>query len=94
MDDKTKMPKILLVRANSDGKHFYASLKEDVMERHKYEKQLNKNMDNKTLGCLEGLQAAALICQESAGDKNSHLSEKIMALHSKILLKSELNIDN
>jgi len=46
-------------------------------------------MDDRTKGYLEGLQAAALICQENAGDRNSHLSDKIMALHSKLLLKTE-----
>ncbi len=47
-------------------------------------------MDDKTKGYLEGLQAAALVCQENAGDRNSHLSDKIMALHSKALLKHGL----
>jgi len=46
-------------------------------------------MDDRTKGYLEGLQAAALICQESAGDRNSHLSDKIMALHNKITLRGE-----
>ena len=50
-------------------------------------------MDDKTLGFLQGLQAAALICQETAGDKTSHLSEKIMAFHSKTLLKTEIDMD-
>lgn len=47
-------------------------------------------MNDHTKGYLEGLQAAALICQENAGDRNSHLSDKIMALHSKKLLQVEL----
>jgi len=46
-------------------------------------------MDDKTKGYLEGLQAAALICQENAGDRNSHLSDKIMALHNKKTLQAE-----
>jgi len=46
-------------------------------------------MDDKTKGYLEGLQAAALICQENAGDRNSHLSDKIMALHSRKTLEVE-----
>ncbi len=46
-------------------------------------------MDDKTKGYLEGLQAAALICQENAGNRNSHLSDKIMALHNKITLRAE-----
>lgn len=46
-------------------------------------------MDDKTKGYLEGLQAAALICQENAGDRNSHLSDKIMALHSRKMLEKE-----
>jgi hypothetical protein len=46
-------------------------------------------MDDRTKGYLEGLQAAALICQENAGDRNSHLSDKIMALHSKTRLRVE-----
>ena len=40
-------------------------------------------------GYLEGLQAAALVCQYSAGDKTSHLSNKIMSLHNKTLLEIE-----
>lgn len=40
-------------------------------------------------GYLEGLQAAALICQYSAGEKTSHLSNKIMALHNKITMGIE-----
>ncbi len=51
-------------------------------------------MDDKTKGYLEGLQAAALICQENAGDRNSHLSDKIMALHSRKLLEAEIIEDN
>ncbi len=51
-------------------------------------------IDDKTKGYLEGLQAAALICQESAGDKTSHLSNKIMALHNKITLQVEIIEDN
>jgi len=47
-------------------------------------------MDDKTKGYLEGLQAAALICQENAGDRNSHLSDKIMALHSRKVLEGEV----
>ncbi len=47
-------------------------------------------MDDRTKGFLEGLQAAALICQENAGERNSHLSDKIMALHSRVMLKHEL----
>ncbi len=47
-------------------------------------------MDDKTKGYLEGLQAAALICQENAGDRNSHLSDKIMSLHNKITLENEM----
>jgi len=49
-------------------------------------------MDDKTKGYLEGLQAAALICQENAGDRNSHLSDKIMALHSRKVLEVETKI--
>jgi hypothetical protein len=51
-------------------------------------------MDDRTKGYLEGLQAAALICQENAGDRNSHLSDKIMALHSKTRLRVEIIEDN
>lgn len=40
-------------------------------------------------GYLEGLQAAAFICQYSAGDKTSHLSNKIMALHNKLTMGIE-----
>lgn len=46
-------------------------------------------MDDKTKGYLQGLQAAALICQESAGEKTSHLSNKIMALHNKLMMGME-----
>lgn len=46
-------------------------------------------MNDHTKGYLEGLQAAALICQESAGEKTSHLSNKIMALHNKITMGIE-----
>lgn len=48
-------------------------------------------MDDHTKGYLEGLQAAALICQESAGERNSHLSDKIMALHSRKVLEGEMS---
>lgn len=41
-------------------------------------------------GYLEGLQAAALVCQENSRDRNSYLSDKIMALHNKKMLKIEV----
>lgn len=45
---------------------------------------------NEHKGYLAGLQAAALICQEDAGQgKTSHLSEKIMKLHTTQQLKFE-----
>lgn len=46
-------------------------------------------MNDHTKGYLEGLQAAALICQENAGERNSHLSDKIMAVHSRKMLEGE-----
>ncbi len=49
-------------------------------------------MDDKTKGYLEGLQAAALICQESAGDRNSHLSNKIMKEYTTKKMMVELRL--
>lgn len=38
---------------------------------------------------LDGLYAAAMICQDKAKDRNSHYSEAIMSFHTKHKLKLE-----
>lgn len=38
-------------------------------------------------GKLEGLRAAALLCQSLAGERNSRYSDKIMRLHNTIALR-------
>lgn len=44
-------------------------------------------MDDYIEGKLEGLRAAALLCQSISGQKNSIYSEKIMKMHNTIALK-------